>query len=98
MPAPTPPGTISPSIMLTRTVPPPVAVSESWDALTAPVDVPVVATAKSAEAHSPKRVSLPSIAAPAAWAAGEWAPTSAQVVTARETDQSTPITPRTARP
>ena len=98
MPAPTPPGTISPSIMLTMTVPPPAAVRESWDAFTAPVDVPVVATAKSAEAHSPKRVSLPSIAAPAACAAGECAPTSAQVVTASETDHSTPITARIARP
>ena len=98
MPAPTPPGTISPSIMLTSTVPPPAGVRESWDALTAPVDVPVVATANSADAHSPNRVSLPSIAAPAACAAGECAPTSAHVVTASDTDQSTPITPRTARP
>ena len=41
--------------------------NEEWNELTAPVDVPVVETANSAEAHSPKRVSLPSIEAPAAW-------------------------------
>ena len=79
MPAPTPPGTISPSIMLNRAAPPPTGVSESWDALTAPVDVAVVDIAKSAEAHSPKRVSLPSIAAPAACAAAPCPVTSDQV-------------------
>ncbi len=62
MPEPTPPGVTSPNIMLSRTMPPPVGVSESWLALTAPVEAPVVATANNAVAHSPKRVSLPSIA------------------------------------
>ena len=35
--------------------------NESWNELTAPVEVPVVETANSAEAQSPNRVSLPSI-------------------------------------
>ena len=51
--------------MLNNVTPPPGAVSESCIELTAPVDVPVVDAAKSAEAASPKRVSLPSIAPPA---------------------------------
>ena len=55
--------------MLNIATPPPGAVSESCIELTAPVDVPVVAAAKSAEAASPKRISLPSIAPPASWGA-----------------------------
>ena len=47
--------------MLKISRPPPSAVNEEWNELTAPVDVPVVETAKSADADSPKRVSLPSI-------------------------------------
>ena len=46
---------------------PPVKLSCSE--LTAPVEVPVVETANSADAGMPKRTSLPSIAAPAASAA-----------------------------
>ena len=53
--------------MLKISAPPPRLVNESWNELTAPVDVPVVETANSADAHSPNRVSLPSMAAPAAW-------------------------------
>ena len=66
-PEPTPPGATSPRPMLNMSRPPPTPVYEEWNELTAPVEVPVVETAKRAEAHSPKRVSLPSIAAPAAW-------------------------------
>ncbi len=67
MPAPTPPGETSPSIMLTRTVPPPTGVKESCAALTAPVEVPVVNTANIDESQVPNWVSLPSIAPPASW-------------------------------
>ena len=41
--------------------------NEEWKELTAPVEVPVVDTANSDDAASPKRVSLPSIAPPASW-------------------------------
>ena len=60
-----PPGATSPRPMLKISRPPPSAVNESWKELTAPVDVPVVEVANSAEAASPNRVSLPSIEAPA---------------------------------
>ena len=66
--------------------------------LTAPVEVPVVETANSADAHSPKRVSLPSIAAPAAAAAWPWPLTSAHVVTASENAHMPPIAPSSVRP
>src|SRR6516225_10950463 len=44
-PAPTPPGTTSPIIMLNRTVPPPNGVNESWNELPAPADVTVAEAA-----------------------------------------------------
>src|SRR6516165_4982288 len=65
-PAPTPPGTTSPIIMLNRTVPPPNGVNESWNELTAPVDVTVVEAANKDDAGMPNTTFLPSIAAPAA--------------------------------
>ena len=64
-----PPGAISPNIMFRIGTPPPSGVNESCIESTAPVDVRVVAFAKSAEDGTPKRTSLPSIAAPAAWSA-----------------------------
>ena len=64
-PAPTPPGTTSPSIMLNKMTPPPNAVNESWKLLTAPHEVMVVVTAKIDESVMPKRTSLPSMLPPA---------------------------------
>src|SRR5581483_2488138 len=68
-PAPTPPGTTSPIIMLNSATPPPNGVNESWNELTAPVEVTVVDAANSDEAGMPNATFLPSIAAPAACAA-----------------------------
>src|SRR6516165_11758003 len=65
-PAPTPPGTISPIIMLNSATPPPNGVNESWNEFTAPVDVTVVDAANSDDPGMPKATFLPSIAAPAA--------------------------------
>ena len=53
-PDPTPPGATSPSLMLKIISPPPSAVNESWNELTAPVEVPVVEVANSAEAAIPE--------------------------------------------
>ena len=55
---------------------------ESCIELTAPVDVPVVADAKTADIGTPKRTSLPSMAAPASWSAGPAWLTSAQTSSA----------------
>src|SRR5215467_14611896 len=68
-PAPTPPGTTSPIIMLNSAMPPPNGVNESWNEFTAPVEVTVVDAANSDEPGMPKATFLPSIAAPAACAA-----------------------------
>ena len=85
--------------MLNIATPPPGAVSESCIELTAPVDVPVVAAAKSAEAASPKRTSLPSIAPPAACGAGPGPAISAQVSSATDDDeQQAPSRERIATP
>lgn len=61
-----PPGAISPSIMFSMVRPPPNEVYEEWNEFTAPVEVSVVAAPKVAEFSTPKRVSVPSVAAPAA--------------------------------
>ena len=61
-PAPTPPGTTSPSIMSNSTMPPPNAVNESWNEFTAPVEVTVVDPANRDDPGMPNRTSLPSIA------------------------------------
>ena len=84
--------------MLNIATPPPGAVNESCIELTAPVDVPVVAAPNSAEAASPKRVSLPSMAPPAAWGAEPGPAISAQVSSPIEIDSSSAITPPTAKP
>ena len=62
--------------------PPPRAVNEEWNESTAPVDVPVVDAANSDEAAAPKRVSLPSIDAPASRSAVPgWAASSTEMPT-----------------
>ena len=66
--------------------------------LTAPVDVPVVDAANRAEAASPKRVSLPSMAPPASWGAVPGAAISAQVSSPIAIDSSSAITPPMAMP
>lgn len=71
-PEPVPPGAISPSIMPSIAMPPPKPVKEEWKESTAPVEVSVVVTAKMAEAPTPKRASLPSIAPPAIRNAPSW--------------------------
>src|SRR5262252_10060841 len=60
-PAPTPPGAISPSAMLSTAMPPPNGVSESWKQFTAPVDVTVVDPANSEHPTGPNLVSVPSV-------------------------------------
>ena len=97
-PEPTPPGAISPSIMLSIATPPPGAVNESCIELTAPVDVPVVDAPNSADAAAPNRTSLPSSAPPAAAGADPGPAISAQVSRATETPRSRAITASTAPP
>ena len=82
--------------MWNSAVPPPSGVNESCAEFTAPVDVPVVEVAKSADAHSPKRVSLPSIAAPAAWVAVPAPWISKNVAEKVKAAHRVPITPRIA--
>ena len=57
---PTPPGVISPNSMFSIVPPPPSPVKLSCSELTAPVDVPVVASANNALPGMPNRSSLPS--------------------------------------
>src|SRR5215472_2476443 len=66
IPAPIPPGAISPSVMLNSAMPPPNGVSESWKQFTAPVEVSVVDAANTAQAGVPNLTSVPSAAWPAA--------------------------------
>ncbi len=73
-------------------------VIESCIALTAPVEVPVVDAANSAEAVSPNRTSLPSIAAPAAAVAVPPPASSAHVAVTTAPSHSSPITVTTASP
>ncbi len=67
MPAPMPPGAISPSVMSNSAMPPPNGVSESWKQFTAPVEVTVVDAANNEQAGVPNLTSVPS----AAWPAGD---------------------------
>ncbi len=61
-PEPVPPGAISPNMMSSSAMPPPIAVNESCAESTAPVEVSVVEAANRLEPGMPKRTSLPSIA------------------------------------
>src|SRR5215469_8111032 len=61
-PAPTPPGTTSPIIMLNSAMPPPNGVNESWNEFTAPVLVTVVDAANSEQPGVPNLTSVPSAA------------------------------------
>src|ERR1700678_2176287 len=67
MPAPMPPGAISPSAMSNSAIPPPNGVSESWKQFTAPVEVTVVDDANSEQPGGPNLVSTPSYAPWASW-------------------------------
>ena len=82
--------------MLKISSPPPTPEYDEWNELTAPVDVPVVETANNEDAHSPNRVSLPSMAAPADCSAapGRW--TSSAVTAATSVPQRTVIVARIA--
>src|SRR6195952_116855 len=84
--------------MLSSAPPPPKAEKLSCSELTAPVDVPVVEFANSAEDGMPKRTSLPSRFAPAATAAGPvgFAPAIQMTVSIRP--HSVAITPSSAAP
>ena len=62
MPAPMPPGAISPSAMSNSAMPPPNGVSESWKQFTEPVDVTVVEAANNEQPGVPNLVSTPSMA------------------------------------
>src|SRR5215470_2394540 len=62
MPAPMPPGAISPRAISNSAMPPPNGVSESWKQSTEPVDVTVVDAANSEQAGLPNLVSTPSVA------------------------------------
>ena len=70
----------------------------SCSEFTAPVEVPVVDTAKSTDAGMPKRTSLPSSAAPAASAAGPFGWVSVTAATVRKAAQITPITATSTAP
>ena len=63
-PDPVPPGATSPSCMLNIAIMPPRLVYESCIESTAPVEVKVVASPKTAELATPNRCSMPSIAEP----------------------------------
>ncbi len=65
IPVPTPPGATSPSWIRNNGTNPPIGIMESCMLFTAPLEVPVVAEAKRAEAAMPKRASLPSMLPPA---------------------------------
>src|SRR3984893_8296378 len=67
MPAPMPPGAISPKAMSNSAMPPPNGVNESWKQFTAPVEVTVVDDAKSEQPGGPNLVSTPSYAPCASW-------------------------------
>ena len=60
MPAPMPPGAISPSAMSISVIAPPNGLSESWKQFTEPVEVTVVDAANSEQACGPNLVSTPS--------------------------------------
>src|SRR5215467_10418935 len=62
IPAPMPPGAISPNAMSNRAMPPPNAVSESWKQFTDPVEVTVVDAANTEQPMGPNLVSTPSVA------------------------------------
>ena len=66
MPAPTPPKTTSPSMMLASGIMPPSGVKLSCMLLTAPQLASVVMVAKSALSAMPLRTSLPSMLPPGA--------------------------------
>ena len=62
IPAPMPPGAISPSAMSISVIAPPNGDSESWKQFTAPVEVTVVDAAHSEQPGVPNLVSAPSAA------------------------------------
>ena len=72
--------------------PPPNAVYEEWNESTAPVEVSVVLAPNTADIGTPKRTSLPSIAAPAACSAGPWCATSAATAAPTAPAHSTTMT------
>src|SRR4249919_1207125 len=78
--------------------PPPSAEKEEWNELTAPVEVPVVEAANRADAASPKRVSLPSMDAPASRSAVPGCADSRIEILVTITPQRTPIAARIAYP
>ena len=86
-PDPVPPGAISPSIMLNSSVAPPMDVYESWNESTAPVDVTVVAVANAADCGTPKRASVPSLAAPTACGTVPWCGALGRLVHGQAADQ-----------
>ena len=83
--------------MFTSGTAPPPGVKLSCDAFTAPVEVPVVVAAKSAEAGAPKRTSLPSPVEPVASIRG-LPSTSKAVAIAAEPSQSANIAAKSAQP
>src|SRR5215471_20054729 len=97
-PAPTPPGTTSPIIMLKSAIPPPNGVNESWNEFTAPVDVTVVDAANSDDPGMPNATFLPSIAAPAAVAATPECWCSKKLISDTDASHKNTITERIAYP
>jgi hypothetical protein len=71
-PEPVPPGATSPSCMLNISIMPPRLLYESCTESIAPVDVSVVASAKTAESATPNRCSTPSADAPTAVGTVPW--------------------------
>jgi hypothetical protein len=97
-PEPTPPGATSPSAIFRMRLAPPRLVYESWNESTDPVDVPVVAVANKAEFGTPKRVSVPSVAAPTASGTVPWWASWNPVLTARLPSRISAMTDTIARP
>ena len=71
---------------------PPRLVYESWNESTAPVEVSVVASAKTAESATPKRCSTPYIAEPMALGTVPWCCSWNSIISETLTVASTPMT------
>src|ERR1019366_1466894 len=98
MPAPIPPGAISPRAMSNSVMPPPNAVYESWNEFTAPVDVRVVDAAKIDEPGMPNATFLPSMAPRASVGAIPECWFSKKLIPATAANQRVAMTETSAKP
>src|ERR1017187_9315121 len=98
MPAPIPPGAISPRAMSNSAMPPPNGVNESWNEFTAPVDVKVVDAAKSEDPGMPNATFLPSMAPRASVGAIPECWFSKKLIPATAVNQRVAMTETSAKP